>query len=219
MKVPRAAALTIGLALSVGVTTAATAAQAAAAPRHDTAGVSATAPGRDVAASARLKHCVPPEDLTEEQASDLSLIRDEERMALDIYTLFSDTYEDGGPGRQDDGTGIFGNIADSEQRHTDTVLAMLEKYCLPDPAWHMDSGEYVEDVIQNLYDTWTEQGLESLEGALQVGVDLETRDIADLQALIDKVNPADIEQVYTNLQSGSYDHLESFSKALEQYQE
>ena len=54
-------------------------------------------------------------------------------------------------------------------------------------------------------------GLVSLDGALQVGIELEERDIDDLEALIAKDNPADIEQVYVNLCEGSLDHWTAFS--------
>lgn len=144
--------------------------------------------------------------LTEEQAADLSFTRDEERMALDLWTLFAEEYPE---------TATFANIAESEQQHFDTIGSMLDKYDLPDPAADMPAGEYVVPAIQDLYDTWEAEGLESLEDALQVGIDLETRDIDDLEALIAKDQPADLEQVYSNLCDGSYDHLDAFTDAAE----
>lgn len=160
------------------------------------------------------RSCAPPTTLTEVQAADLSFTRDEERMALDLWTLFADTYEKPGRGRDGsrDGLTVFSNIADSELTHTTTVLDKLRQYCLPDPAWHMDDGEYVVAAIQALYDDWEADGLVSLEGALQVGVELEMRDIEDLERLIAKDNPDDIEAVYTNLCNGSLDHLAAFSE-------
>ena len=159
------------------------------------------------------RSCVPPTTLTEVQAADLSFTRDEERMALDLWTLFADTYEVTVRGRSRSPVGltVFSNIADSELTHTTTVLAKLKQYCLPDPAWHMDDGEYVVEAIQTLYDDWEADGLVSLEGALQVGIELEERDIDDLEALIAKDNPDDIEQVYVNLCEGSLDHWTAFS--------
>lgn len=160
------------------------------------------------------RSCVPPVPLTETQAADLSFTRDEERMALDLWTLFADTYEQPGRGRDGsrDTLTVFSNIADSELSHTTTVLAKLKQYCLPDPAWHMEDGEYVVPAIQELYDGWEADGLLSLEGALQVGIELEERDIDDLEALIAKDNPDDIEQVYVNLCEGSLDHWTAFSE-------
>lgn len=157
------------------------------------------------------RSCVPPVTLTETQAADLSFTRDEERMALDLYTLFADEYELPGRGVGRNAVTIFSNIADSETTHTTTVLAKLKDYCLPDPAWHMDDGEYVVPAIQDLYDDWELQGLLDMDAALQVGIELEQRDIDDLEALIAKDNPADIEAVYVNLCEGSLSHWAAFS--------
>lgn len=149
--------------------------------------------------------CVPPIPLTATQAADLSFTRDEERMALDLYTLFADEWELPGRGVGRNSVTIFSNISDSELIHTTAVLAKLKTYCLPDPAWHMDDGEYIDEhhAIQDMYDDWEAQGLTSLDEALQVGIELEQKDIDDLEALIAKENPADIEQVYVNLCEGS----------------
>lgn len=157
------------------------------------------------------RSCVPPVVLTATQAADLSFTRDEERMALDLYTLFADEYELPGRGVGRNSVTIFSNIADSETTHTTTVLAKLKDYCLPDPAWHMDDGEYVVPAIQDLYDAWEADGLVDVDGALQVGIELEQRDIDDLEALIAKENPADIEAVYVNLCEGSLNHWAAFS--------
>lgn len=160
------------------------------------------------------RSCVPPVELTETQAADLSFTRDEERMALDLYTLFAEVYELPGRGVGRNTVTIFSNISDSELTHTSMVLDKLGDYCLPDPAWHMDDGEYVDehDAIQALYDDWEADGLVSLDGALHVGIELEQKDIDDLEALIAKDNPADIAQVYVNLCEGSLNHWTAFSE-------
>lgn len=146
--------------------------------------------------------------LTEEQAADLTFSRDEERMALELWTLFDDVY-----GHETD---VFGNIAESEAEHFAAIGDKLDQYDLPDPSDGMDSDEYTDPAIQALYDDWETRGLTSLEDALQVGVELETVDIRDLEAKIAKDNPADIEQVYINLCEGSYSHLAAFTEAVEQ---
>lgn len=168
-----------------------------------TASLALLVPGLAVAAVSPAEATVA---LTEEQVADLSFTRDEERMALDLWTLFADEYPD---------AATFANIAESEQQHFDTIGAALDKYDLPDPSEGMPAGEYVVPAIQELYDTWEAEGLASLDDALQVGIDLETRDIEDLEALIAKDQPEDLEQVYTNLCDGSYDHLDAFTDAAE----
>lgn len=147
--------------------------------------------------------------LTEEQAADLAFSRDEERMALELWTLFDEVY-----GHE---TEVFDNIAESESSHFEAIGDKLEQYDVPDPSEGMDSDEYTDPAIQALYDDWESRGLTSLEEALRVGVELETVDIADLEAKIAKDNPADVETVYTNLCDGSYSHLAAFTETAENY--
>lgn len=146
--------------------------------------------------------------LTAEQATDLTFSRDEERMALELWTLFDEVYGDR--------TDVFGNIAESEQSHFDAIGEKLDQYGLPDPSEGMDSDEYTDPAIQALYDDWEARGLTSLDEALQVGIELETVDIADLEEKIAKENPADVEQVYVNLCEGSYEHLAAFTETAQQ---
>lgn len=131
----------------------------------------------------------------------LAFNREEERMARDLYTLFADTYDDG----------PFARIAMSEQQHFDSVGALLTTYGVDDPSAGLEAGEYADPAIQDLYDTWRAQGLESFEAALQVGVDLEERDIADLEATLDELDQADVQRVLSRLLAASRMHLRAFT--------
>ena len=51
--------------------------------------------------------------------------------------------------------------------------------------------------------------------ALKVGIDLETRDIADLRAQIAETTEADAKRVFGNLLNGSENHLKAFTNASE----
>ena len=51
-------------------------------------------------------------------------MREEEKVARDVYLEFYEIY----------GNVIFKNIADSEQKHMDAVLALIVGYGLDDPA-------------------------------------------------------------------------------------
>ncbi|MEZ5092080.1 DUF2202 domain-containing protein [Nocardioides sp.] len=138
---------------------------------------------------------------TDEALTTLAFNRDEERMARDLYTLFADTY----------GTGPFERIADSEQQHFDAVGSLLDSYGIDDPAVGLEAGEYADPAVQQLYDDWKAQGLESLDAALQVGVELEERDIADLEDTLDRVDQADVQAVLSRLLAASQMHLRAFT--------
>ncbi len=140
---------------------------------------------------------VPADDA----AAALAFNREEERMARDLYTLFADTYDDG----------PFARIAASEQQHFAAVGALLTTYGIDDPSAGLDAGEYADAAIQDLYDSWRAQGLESLDAALQVGVELEERDIADLEATLEEIDLADVETVLSRLLAASRMHLRAFT--------
>lgn len=136
-------------------------------------------------------------------ATHLAFNREEERMARDLYQLFSDTY----------GVRVFANIARSEQQHFDAVGVLLRTYGVPDPAVGMAPGTYADPVLQGLYDQLSVQGLTSVADAYQVGVIVEERDIADLEETLGAVDQADVQAVLTRLMTASERHLAAFEKA------
>ncbi len=139
-------------------------------------------------------------------AENLAFSREEERLARDLYQLFADTYDQARP---------FSNIVKSEQRHFDAVGTLLKTYGLDDPSEGRAPGSYAEPELQKLYDEWKAQGLTSQAEALKVGIDLETRDIADLRAQIAETTEADAKRVFGNLLNGSENHLKAFTNASE----
>jgi hypothetical protein len=54
----------------------------------------------------------------------LKFMREEERLALDVYAALFDLW----------GASIFGHSALSETTHTEAILALLVKYGIDDPA-------------------------------------------------------------------------------------
>ncbi|WP_404388637.1 DUF2202 domain-containing protein [Humibacillus xanthopallidus] len=139
-------------------------------------------------------------------AKGLAFTREEERMARDLYQALADHY---------DGALPFSRIVTSEQRHFDAVGTMLERYSVTDPAAGKQAGSYADPTIQKLYDGWLAEGKTSLAAAYGVGVELETRDIADLEKAIAATSAADVKQLYTNLQRASEHHLAAFEAAVD----
>lgn len=138
--------------------------------------------------------------------ADLQFAREEERLARDLYRALADEY---------DGALPFSRITLSEQRHFDALGTLLDRYDIADPADGKEAGSYADATLQELYDGWLDDGLVSLEDAYDVGIALEKRDIADLEDVLDQNLPADVEQVYTALLSGSRKHLAAFQSAAD----
>ena len=145
------------------------------------------------------------EEVSPEEANGLIFMREEEKLARDTYnTLYAKW-----------GMRVFNNIAQSEQRHTDSIKLLLEKYELDDPVKNDTPGVFVNADLQNLYDTLTAKGDSSLADALLVGALIEEVDILDIQKELDEhVDNEDIAIVYDNLLNGSYNHLRAFVKNL-----
>lgn len=144
-------------------------------------------------------------DLSQEELDGLIHMRLEEKLARDVYTTFGSLYN----------YKVFLNIKESEQRHMDAMLRLLVKYNIEDPVISDEVGVFPPGPFQDLYDDYIVQGSISLLEALQVGVNIEELDIANLQYQINEVvdNP-DILRVYSNLLTGSENHLEAFNRCI-----
>ena len=144
-------------------------------------------------------------ELTAEEAAGLAFMREEEKLAHDVYlALYAVT-----------GLQSFQNIANSEQTHTDAVKNLLDRYALPDPSAGKFEGQFSDPNLQALYDQLVAQGSQSLAEALKVGAAVEEIDILDLQTRMAQTALADILLVYQSLEQGSANHLRAFTSRLQ----
>jgi hypothetical protein len=145
-----------------------------------------------------------PLDYEEEQS--LIYMREEEKLARDVYLTFYEQWE----------STVFANIAESEQTHTDTIEDMLEKYGLPDPVVDDTIGAFVNSFLLEKYYELVAKGQVSELDALMVGAFIEELDIIDLQEAVEQTDEEDLEQLYSNLMRGSRNHLRAFAERIEE---
>ncbi len=157
------------------------------------------------ASTGQAENIVATGELSEAEILALNFMREEEKLAQDVYLALSDLW----------GQQTFGNIAQSEAMHMDSVLAILEAYGLADPAAGNSTGVFSDPALQALYDELVARGSQSLAEALKVGAEIEEIDILDLQARISQTSNAQIQAVYNSLLEGSYNHLRSFVQTLQ----
>lgn len=144
--------------------------------------------------------------LTDAEVYWLTYMREEEKLARDVYLTLYEKW----------GSGIFANIAASELTHMNAIKKLLDKYGIADPAAGNDIGIFTEESgLKTLYDEFIERGTDSLEEALSVGVEIEQKDILDLNNGKAASTHKDITTVYTNLMLGSLNHLAAFNSGLE----
>ncbi len=143
--------------------------------------------------------------ISPEEAASLQFMREEEKLAHDVYVLLYEQW----------GLTPFDNIAASEQKHTDAIANLLDMYNVPDPVGDNGPGEFTDSTLQVLYDDLAARGSQSSAEALKVGALIEEVDILDLQERLADTDNASIEQVYMNLMAGSENHLRAFVYDLE----
>ena len=147
---------------------------------------------------------LPYQELSKEERDGLIHMREEEKLARDVYLTLFEKW----------GLGIFSNIAKSEQRHIDAVKILLDKYGIDDPITDSTIGVFNSIEMQELYNSLIEKGSNSQTDALHVGATIEDLDIKDLYDFLEQTDNSDIKTVYQNLIKGSGNHLRAFVSRL-----
>jgi hypothetical protein len=184
--------------------------------------------------------------LDDGETAHLIFMREEEKLARDVYLTFAAWYPD---------YTVFHNIATlSEQTHTDKILSLLDKYGIADPnpdtnnlpdAIGVFTGEDYGPYFSMKYTELTTIGSKSVLDALYVGALIEELDMDDIVncpkeivSIDSRAWPApmsidngidegecgllhtdqkDITTVYENILDGSKSHLRSFVKNIETF--
>lgn len=169
-------------------------------------------------------------ELDKTEASHLTFIREEEKLARDVYLTFADMYPE---------QGVFANIATkSEQTHTDTMRDKLEQFNLPDPnptandlpeSIGLYSGYEWAWYFMEKFSQLVAMGSNSELDALYVGAfieELDMNDIANCPAVMVKAGYPDscglnytderaLKISYSSLMDGSENHLRAYVGQIE----
>jgi hypothetical protein len=145
-----------------------------------------------------------PGSLTESEIEALQFMREEEKLARDVYQALYETWQ----------IRAFQNISNSEQTHMDAIKTLLDRYSITDPASNQ-AGIFKNADLQALYDQLVVRGQQSVEKALKVGALIEETDINDLQTRLAQVTNPEVQQVFESLLAGSYNHLRAFARQIE----
>lgn len=149
---------------------------------------------------------LPVADLSEHERADMLLMREEEKIARDVYLQLFERW----------GIRPFENISGSEQAHMDMMQMLLQRHAMTDPVHGLALGQFNSEPMQTLYNTLISQGMQSLPDAVAVGLLIEELDIADLRLARARTGHADILLVYDELERGSRNHLRAFYRWKQQ---
>jgi hypothetical protein len=154
--------------------------------------------------SADLKALATGSDaITGSQSDWLKFMREEEKLAHDLYVAFGEIYT----------TPVFKNIPRAELNHMNAVLTILATYSIEDPA-STENGVFNNADLQALYNTLLAQGKTSLVEALKVGALVEETDILDLAKVYELTPGDDLTAMTEALMLGSRNHLRAFARVL-----
>jgi hypothetical protein len=147
---------------------------------------------------------LPMQTISDEEAKSLIHMREEEKLARDVYIAMFNKY----------GLRIFENISSSEQTHTDAILQLLTKYAIKDPVGVNAVGVFTDPGLQALYTSLVNSGNVSILEAYKVGATIEDLDLYDLKVDLLKVDNQDIILVYQMLSKGSRNHMRNYFNNL-----
>ena len=145
--------------------------------------------------------------LSDQEKSDLLFLREEEKLARDVYINSFNKYNQN----------IFNNISNSEQSHMNSVLTLLNKYNLPDPIANNQVGVFSNSELQKLYVDLTSKSDTFLNKAFEVGAIIEDLDIKDINIFKSHTTNSDLIGIYDKLNCGSRNHMRSFVGQLGKY--
>jgi hypothetical protein len=143
--------------------------------------------------------------LTAAESATLLFMREEERVARDVYLHFDALWV----------APPFAGIAQSEQQHMDAIKLQMDRYGLADVSDPTVNGVFADATLQQLYNDLSVKGEATLLAALNVGALIEEVDIADLEDAIAATENLDLQHVYGNLLRGSRNHLRAFVAEIE----
>jgi hypothetical protein len=149
---------------------------------------------------------LPIEALSQAEIDSLLYMREEEKLAGDVYTRMDALWGRSVP--------VFSNITASEATHTEAVRQLLQRYSLPDPAAGNAVGVFQNPDLQALHNQLVADGSVSLIDALKVGVHIEELDMVDINTHLARVDNQDIRRVYESLLQGSRNHLRAYYQTL-----
>lgn len=142
-------------------------------------------------------------DLTPDEIMLLTSMRNEEKLARDVYGVLAEKWNHP----------VFGRIAAAENTHLTAVNSLMKYYKLADTLI-TEPGVFTDKKVQDLYNEYIAKGSVSIEDAFKAGALIEEKDILDLREAVTQTSNENIDMVFSNLERGSRNHLRAFNRQL-----
>jgi len=136
-------------------------------------------------------------DLTADEIEFLFAVREDEKLARDVYTVFYQKFQNK----------IFENIGKSEATHIKAIERLYDYYQIDYPAVG-DAGKFSDAKLQHLYDSLIVKG-DSLLSAVKIMANLEESNIFHYTEVLKTILNPNIKIVIENLEKGSENHFKA----------
>lgn len=146
---------------------------------------------------------MPIGELTEEEKEGILYLREEEKLARDLYSAFYDKW----------GLRTFSQVSMSEKNHMDSMKLLVDRYGLEDPVIE-ERGRFSDPKLQQIYYTFLAKGMTSRGEAILVALMVEEMDVYDFREEQKKTDKPDLLVIYENLERGSRNHLRAYGRQL-----
>jgi hypothetical protein len=146
---------------------------------------------------------VETSDLTDSELASLLKMKEEEKLARDVYTVLYQKW----------GSKIFSNISTAENNHLNAVILLLTNYGVTDVSTGK-AGVFEDIAVQTLYNDLVAKATVSIEEAYKTGALIEEMDIKDLIESLSTTTNGNVILLFDNLLKGSRNHLRAFNRQL-----
>jgi hypothetical protein len=146
---------------------------------------------------------VETSDLTDSEMASLLKMKEEEKLARDVYTVLYQKW----------GSKIFSNISAAENNHLNAVVLLLTTYGVADVSTG-EAGVFEDIAVQTLYNDLVAKATVSIEEAYKTGALIEEMDIKDLIESLSTTTNGNVILLFDNLLKGSRNHLRAFNRQL-----
>lgn len=143
------------------------------------------------------------EELTANEIEFLFAVREEEKLARDIYSEFYKIYE----------SKPFSIIGKAEENHIAAVERLFYFYSIEYPKVG-EPGVFEDQERQDYYNELIAKG-DSLLGAYKAAAYLEERDIADYKKVLEDITNPNIKMVIEHLYRGSVNHFKAMLRQID----
>lgn len=142
-------------------------------------------------------------DLTESELASLLKMKEEEKLARDVYSVLSTTW----------GSQVFTNISAAENNHLNAMVLLLNTYGAENTTIG-EAGIFADATVQDLYNELVAKASVSIDEVYKTGALIEEMDIKDLTEVLNTISNENMTLVFDNLLKGSRNHLRAFNRQL-----